>query len=160
LRKQTAAPTIAVRALGYGFGGVRVDGNDVLASYVVMRDAYRRARAGDGPTLVEAITYRRGPHSTADDPTRYRTSDEVSEWEAKDPIARFTRYCDNEGVLSDAFKAEVAEEAKAKRTKLRADIVGAGPLDPKLLFEHVYETPDPVLDRQYKAFKRDYLQEG
>lgn len=160
LRKQTAAPTLAVRALGYGMQGVRVDGNDVLASYVVMRDAYRHARSGEGPVLVEAMTYRRGPHSTADDPTRYRTSDEVSEWELKDPIARFTRYCENEGVLTEDFRNEVLEEAKAKRTKLRADIVGAGPLDPSLLFEHVYSERPPALEKQYEAFRRDYLQEG
>src|SRR5437867_6781407 len=89
LSKQTAAPTISAKALGYGFPGVRVDGNDVLASYVVTREAVRRARRGEGPTLIEAVTYRRGPHSTADDPTRYRTNEELKQWEALDPIARF-----------------------------------------------------------------------
>src|SRR5207237_8981797 len=98
--KRRAAPTSAVKALGYGFPGVRVDGNDVLASYVVSREAARRARRGEGPTLIEAVTYRRGPHSTADDPSRYRTDEELKTWEALDPIARFEKYLDAEGVLS------------------------------------------------------------
>ena len=160
LRKQTAAPTLAVRALGYGMPGVRVDGNDVLASYVVMRDAYARARNGEGPTLVEAMTYRRGPHSTADDPTRYRTKDEVSEWEARCPIMRFTRYLENEGLLDDTFRDEVMTEAKDKRSDLRRRIVGAGPLEPELLFEHVYSKNVPMLRKQYEQFRRDYLQEA
>lgn len=160
LSKQTAAPTLAVRAIGYGFPGVRVDGNDVLATYAVMRRAVDRARAGDGPTLIEAMTYRRGPHSTADDPTRYRSNEELASWEALDPIARFTTYCTNEGILPDSFREEVMAEAKTKRTALRASIVGAGPLDPQLLFKHVYGTPVPALQRQEEQFVRDYLQEG
>lgn len=160
LSKQTAAPTLAVRALGYGMPGVRVDGNDVLASYVVMQEAIRRARSGDGPTLVEAMTYRRGPHSTADDPSRYRTKEEGSEWEAKDPISRFTKYLESEGFLDESFKDEVMSEAKDKRTDLRAKIVGAGPLDPNLLFQHVYSDNVPLLKKQAEQFRRDYLQEG
>lgn len=156
LEKQTAAPTIAVRALGYGMPGWRVDGNDVLASYVVTREAVRRARRGEGPSLIEAVTYRRGPHSTADDPKRYRSDEELKEWEALDPIARFEKYCDAEGVLSDDFKTQCEEQAKEAATALRAAIVGAGPLDATLLFEHVYAERPPTLERQYQRFKRDH----
>ena len=155
LEKQTAAPTLAVRALGYGFPGWRVDGNDVLASYVVGRDAVRRAREGGGPTFIEAVTYRRGPHSTADDPSRYRTEDELKRWEALDPISRFEKYCDAEGVLSADFKQRCDDEAKDAASRLRASIVGAGPLDPTLLFEHVHAERPPTLQRQYEQFQRD-----
>jgi len=156
LSKQTAAPTLAVKALGYGFPGVRVDGNDVLASYAVAKEAFARARRGEGPTLIEAVTYRRGPHSTADDPTRYRTNEELKEWEALDPIARFEKYCETEGALSPEFKEQCEQQGKEAASKLRAAIVGAGPLDAKLLFEHVYAERPPMLERQRQAYIRDY----
>ena len=155
LSKQTASPTIAIKALGYGFPGVRVDGNDVLASYVVTREAVRRARRGEGPTLIEAVTYRRGPHSTADDPTRYRTNEELKQWEALDPIARFEKYLEAEGVLTPEFKEQTDAEGKEAAAKLRREIVGAGPLDPNLLFEHVYAERSPILEAQFEDFKRD-----
>ena len=89
---QMAAPSIAHRAIGYGMPGIRVDGNDVLACYAVIAEAAQRAREGGGPTLIEAITYRMGPHTTSDDPTRYRSQDEVDHWLALDPIARYRTY--------------------------------------------------------------------
>ena len=155
LHKQTAAPTLHVRALGYGMPGWRVDGNDVLASYVVGRDAIAHARAGEGPAFIEAVTYRRGPHSTADDPTRYRTDDELKEWERLDPLARFETYLRTEGVLDDGFVQDCETEGKQKQTDLRAAIVGAGPLEPTLMFDHVYEETPPTLARQRTAFVRD-----
>ncbi|MGZ4190706.1 MAG: pyruvate dehydrogenase (acetyl-transferring) E1 component subunit alpha [Actinomycetota bacterium] len=158
LAKQTAAPTIAVKALGYGFPGVRVDGNDVLASYVVAREAFRRARRGEGPTLIEALTYRRGPHSTADDPKRYRTDEELKHWEALDPITRFETYLVAEGMLAPEFKEQCETEASKAAAKLRQEIVGAGPLDPALLFEHVYSERSQILQREFEDFERD--QEG
>jgi len=148
LEKQTAAPTIAVRALGYGFPGVRVDGNDVLACYAVAKEAVRRAREGNGPTLIEAMTFRRGPHSTADDPTRYRTQGELEHWEALDPIARFTKYLENEDLITDEFKQQVEDEAKELATHIRAEIVGAGPRPSHELFEFVYSEPSEILRRE------------
>jgi pyruvate dehydrogenase E1 component alpha subunit len=148
LSKQTAAPTIAVKALGYGFPGVRVDGNDVLACYVVAQEAVRRAREGLGPTLIEAITFRRGPHSTADDPTRYRTDEELKKWEALDPISRFTKYLENEGIITDEFKQKVEDEGKETATHIRAEIVGAGPRPAHELFEFVYSEPSDILRRE------------
>ena len=90
--RQYAAPTIAHRAIGYGMPGIRVDGNDVLACYAVMAEAAERARAGDGPTLIEAVTYRMEPHTTSDDATRYRSAAELAEWSARDPISRYRTY--------------------------------------------------------------------
>ncbi len=148
LSKQTAAPTIAVKAIGYGFPGVRVDGNDVLACYVVAQEAVRRAREGNGPTLIEAVTFRIGPHSTADDPTRYRTQDEMDHWGALDPIARFTKYLELEGIITDEFKKKVDDEAKELAAHIRAEIVGAGPRPAHELFEFVYSEPSDILRRE------------
>src|SRR2546427_9064495 len=89
LKKQTHSKTIAQKALAYGLPGIQVDGNDVLAVYAASREAVERARAGDGPTLIECVTYSLGVHTTADDPTKYRTAEEVAEWERKDPLTRF-----------------------------------------------------------------------
>ncbi len=155
LHKQTAAPTLHIRALGYGMPGWRVDGNDVLASYVVGRDAIAHARAGNGPAFIEAVTYRRGPHSTADDPTRYRTDEELKEWEGLDPLSRFDTYLRNEEVLDDEFVAACEAEGKEKQAALRSSIVGAGPLEPTLMFDHVYAETPPTLARQRAQFVRD-----
>jgi 2-oxoisovalerate dehydrogenase E1 component alpha subunit len=148
LPRQTAAPTIAVKGLGYGFPGVRVDGNDVLACYAVTKEAVRRARGGEGPTLIEAVTFRMGPHSTADDPTRYRTEEEIRRWEALDPIRRFTAYLEREGILSDAVRQRVEEEARDLAAHIRAGIVGAPPRPAHELFEFVYSEPSEILRRE------------
>ncbi|HEX9696965.1 MAG TPA: pyruvate dehydrogenase (acetyl-transferring) E1 component subunit alpha [Actinomycetota bacterium] len=154
ITKQTAAPTIAAKALGYGFPGVRVDGNDVLACYAVTKEAVRRAREGEGPTLIEAVTFRMGPHSTADDPTRYRSKEEEASWRARDPIDRFTIYAEGEGALTEEFKAQVEEEAKEIARHIRAEIVGAGPGPVDELFENVYSEMPQILEQQYEQFKR------
>ena len=98
LKKQTHSRTIAQKALAYGFPGIQVDGNDLLAVYAATREAVERARAGDGPTLIECVTYRLAMHTTADDPTKYRTSEEVAEWERKDPLTRLTAYMKKKGL--------------------------------------------------------------
>ena len=104
LTRQTRVP-LYQRASGFGFPGVRVDGNDVLATYAVTRAALDNARLGNGPTLIEAYTYRMGAHTTSDDPTRYRVAGEVEEWQAKDPIARVRKLLEREGLADDAFFA-------------------------------------------------------
>jgi pyruvate dehydrogenase E1 component alpha subunit len=154
LAKQTAAPTIAAKALGYGFPGVRVDGNDVLAVYAVTKDAVRRAREGGGPTLIEAVTFRMGPHSTADDPTRYRTEEEMQRWRALDPLHRFTLYLEREGVLGEDWKQKVEAEATEMARHIRAEIVGAGPRPAAELFEWVYSQIPPILRRDRDEFMR------
>ena len=114
IERQTRIP-LYQRALGFGFPGVRVDGNDVLATYAVTKAALQRAREGSGPTLVEAYTYRMGAHTTTDDPTRYRLSDDVEHWKLKDPIARLEVYLKRNGLVDEEFFAGVASRGRRAR---------------------------------------------
>jgi TPP-dependent pyruvate/acetoin dehydrogenase alpha subunit len=136
VERQTAARTLAEKASGYGLPGVRVDGNDVLAVRKVVGDAMDRARAGEGGTLIEALTYRIGPHSTSDDPTVYRSEEEVASWREKDPIRRFAAFLKGRGLLEDPS----AEEAQAKEVVRGAIEAGEGApsVPPASLFEDVY----------------------
>jgi pyruvate dehydrogenase E1 component alpha subunit/2-oxoisovalerate dehydrogenase E1 component alpha subunit len=136
VERQTAARTLAEKASAYGLPGVRVDGNDVLAVRKVVGDAMDRARADEGSTLIEALTYRLGPHSTSDDPTVYRSEEEVAAWRGKDPILRFAAFLKGRGLLEDP----AAEEAGAKEIVRRAveAAEGAPPVPLSSLFEDVY----------------------
>ena len=111
VEKQTAAETIAVKAQAYGFEGVRVDGNDILAVYRTTKEAVDKARRGGGPTLIEAVTYRMGPHSSSDDPKKYRTEQEMEEWQKRDPITRFRRYLEKKQIWNDADEKKAQEDA-------------------------------------------------
>src|SRR5829696_4410291 len=111
LERQTRVP-LYQRAAGFGFPGVRVDGNDVLASYAVTRAALDNARHGQGPTLIEAYTYRMGAHTTSDDPTRYRIASEVEAWQAKDPVLRMKAFLTNQQIADADFFASVDEQAR------------------------------------------------
>ncbi|WP_028648839.1 pyruvate dehydrogenase (acetyl-transferring) E1 component subunit alpha [Nocardiopsis sp. CNT312] len=144
------------RAQGFGFPGVRVDGNDVLACLAVTRAALDHAREGNGPTLVEAFTYRMGAHTTNDDPSRYRSSSELDEWKAKDPILRLRRYLEKEGLADEAFFAAVDAEADRVGASVRTEcrsLPDPGPLE---IFDHVYAEPNVHIDRQRSEFA-DYL---
>ena len=133
-KKQTHSRTIAQKALAYGFPGIQVDGNDILAVYAATQEAVERARAGDGPTLIECVTYRLAMHTTADDPTKYRQPEEVAEWERKDPLTRFTGYLRKKGIAIDGVEAEVdAEISEAVR---RFEAMPSP--DPLTMFDHVY----------------------
>src|ERR1700737_3540321 len=112
LSKQTAG-SIAERAQGYGFPGLRIDGNDVLGVYAAVRSAAERARQGSGPYLIEAMTYRMGPHTTSDDPTRYRANSELEHWSTKDPIPRFGQWLESQGMLDEAGLAAINREGAA-----------------------------------------------
>jgi pyruvate dehydrogenase E1 component alpha subunit len=138
---QTRAPAIAYKGVGYGMPGYRVDGNDVLATYAVSKMAIDRARRGEGPSLIEAVTYRMEAHTTADDPTRYRTSEELAEWQRRDPIARFEAYLQSQGLLDDELRTQIDEEAQGHARKLREEIYDAPAPDPLELFQHVYHDP-------------------
>ena len=118
LAKQMAGP-VYKRAFGFGFPGVQVDGNDVLAVYAVTRAAAERARDGAGPTLIEAITYRLGAHTTTDDPTRYRTSDELDMWKAREPIGRYRAFLERAGLWTEALEGEVQAEADRVAAEVR-----------------------------------------
>ena len=148
LSQQTKAPTIAHKAIGYGMPGYRCDGNDVLGTYAVMRQAVDRARRGEGPALVEAVTYRMEAHTTADDPTRYRTDEELEEWRRRDPIARFESFLEREGLLDDATREGVEREAEALAQRVRGNIQDAPHGDPRELFDHVYHDPPATYDEQ------------
>ena len=118
IERQTRIP-LYQRALGFGFPGVRVDGNDVLATYAVSQAALQRARDGQGPTLVEAYTYRMGAHTTTDDPTRYRLSEDLETWKLKDPIQRVKAYLTRNGLVDADFFDDVDAEAEKLGEHLR-----------------------------------------
>ncbi len=160
LSKQTKAPTIAHKAVGYGMPGFRCDGNDVLASYAVARMAVDRARRGEGPSLIEAMTYRMEAHTTADDPTRYRTPEELEEWKRRDPIARFETFLEKEGLLDDDFRAEIDEEAQGYAARMREEIYDAPHGDPLELFQHVYVEPPPSYEEQKEMLRRELAASG
>ena len=141
LKKQTHSRTIAQKALAYGFPGIQVDGNDVLAVQAASREAVDRARAGDGPTLVECVTYRLGVHTTADDPTKYRSEEEVKAWEQKDPLTRFAAYLEKKNLLERAVEAEIDDEIARGVAAFEA----AGPADPLGMFDHAYAELSPDL---------------
>lgn len=147
---QTRVP-LAQRAAGYGFEGVTVDGNDPLAVYAVTAWAAEQSRTGKGPVLVEADTYRMGAHTTADDPTKYRSGEEEQAFSALDPLARLETYLRSTGVLTDEFAAEVAEGSEALAAETRQAVLGMtaetlGTLDD--MFEHTYAEPHPLIDEE------------
>ncbi|MFX0539160.1 pyruvate dehydrogenase (acetyl-transferring) E1 component subunit alpha [Ornithinimicrobium sp. Y1847] len=148
LAKQTKAPAIAYKGIGYGMRSEQVDGNDPAAVLAVTRAAYGHARSGKGPVLIEAHTYRMEAHTNADDATRYRTPDEVDEWTGQDPIVRLQAYLVARGALDDARIEEVKAEAEALAADLRTRMNADPVVDPMSLFEHVYAEPTPQLREQ------------
>jgi 2-oxoisovalerate dehydrogenase E1 component alpha subunit len=147
LERQTAAP-IWRKAESYGFPGVRVDGNDVLATYRVTRQAAERARAEGIPTLIEAVTYRMGPHSTADDRSRYQPEDEIERWGTLDPLIRYRAFLEAEGIIEQPWLQEVESEGKELAAEVRRGIAGAPPRDIRQMFDWVFSDMPAVLERQ------------
>jgi 2-oxoisovalerate dehydrogenase E1 component alpha subunit len=148
LSKQTRARTLADKGIGYGMPGVLVDGNDAAMVHVAVTEAIERARRGQGPTLIEALTYRIEAHTNADDASRYRDQDEVTSWLARDPIARLQTYLRSQGLLDDAAIAAIADEGEARAARLR-EAMNADPVtDPADLFAHVYTEPTAALRSQ------------
>ncbi|RAG83609.1 pyruvate dehydrogenase (acetyl-transferring) E1 component subunit alpha [Streptacidiphilus pinicola] len=148
LSKQSAAPTLAHKAVGYGISGRLVDGNDAAAVHSVLTEAVEHARSGRGPVLVEAVTYRLEAHTNADDATRYRTSDEVVAWRQRDPLAVLERHLREHDLIDDAGVAAAAEAAEELAAEMRAEFHSEPELDPMSLFEHVYAEPTPQLREQ------------
>lgn len=134
------------RAHGFGFPGVRVDGNDVLAVYEVSKRALENARVGGGPTLIEAYTYRLGAHTTSDDPTRYRIDAEVEVWKHRDPIERVKSLLVREYHVKAAKFDEVNEEAEKMALQLRDDVLAMDRPDPITMFDHAYAAPHPLIE--------------
>jgi pyruvate dehydrogenase E1 component alpha subunit len=150
LKKQTHARTIAQKALAYGFPGIQVDGNDLLAVYAAAREAVARARAGDGPTLIECVTYRLAMHTTADDPSRYRSEEEVRAWERKDPLTRFAAYLEKRALLKSGLEEAIDAEIEAAVERFER----APPPDPLAMFDHAYADLPPHLQRQRDEMAR------
>lgn len=153
VRVQSHLP-LATRGIGFGVPGIQVDGNDVLAVTAATRMALRRAREGSGPTLIEAVTYRMGPHTTSDDPTKYRNAAELDEWRAKDPLARVEKYLESRGALSESEKHRIAALADEVAAQLRAGCLGTVEPTAADMFNHVYAEPHPLVS----AERRDYLE--
>jgi pyruvate dehydrogenase E1 component alpha subunit len=151
IERQSRIP-LYQRALGFGFPGVRVDGNDVLATYAVTQAALQRAREGQGPTFVEAYTYRMGAHTTTDDPTRYRLSDDVERWKLKDPIARVEAYLKRNAMADQEFFDAVSAEADDLGHRLREGCKAMPDPQPLSMFEHVYAEMTDELAAQRDGF--------
>jgi 2-oxoisovalerate dehydrogenase E1 component alpha subunit len=152
--RQSRAP-LYQRSRGFGFPGVRVDGNDVLACYAVTKKALQAARDGQGPTLIEAFTYRMGAHTTTDDPTRYRLASELEAWRLRDPIERVRSYLARTGQANSAFFEEVEAEAKELGVHIRDACRALPDPAPLALFDHVYTSANAILDAEradYQAY--------
>lgn len=145
---------LAQRSRGWGIPSVRIDGNDVLASYATVRLALDHARRGDGPLYIEAMTYRMAAHTTSDDDTRYRSGDELETWRRRDPITRFGAYLKGIDEIDDAFVAGCEEEGKDLALQLHHQIHAMQDPDPLDIFDHVYEEPHPLIDEEREQFLR------
>ncbi|MET7938700.1 pyruvate dehydrogenase (acetyl-transferring) E1 component subunit alpha [Streptomyces sp. NPDC006173] len=155
LAKQTAAPSLAHKAVGYGMPGRLVDGNDALAVHQVLGEAIAHARAGGGPTLVEAVTYRIDAHTNADDATRYRGDSEVETWRGHDPVTLLERELTERGLLDEAALKAVRDDAEVMAADLRERMNQDPVIDPMDLFAHVYARPTPQLLEQQAQLRAE-----
>lgn len=155
IEQQTAAKTLAQKAVAYGFPGIQCDGNDLFAVYATVREAARRARAGEGPTLVEALTYRLGLHTTADDPTRYEPREMHDEWVDRDPLLRMQRYLLARGAVDAAALDRMEEEVRDELRVAWEEAQKEPPPDPAHFFGQVHATRSPRLQRQLERFEKD-----
>jgi pyruvate dehydrogenase E1 component alpha subunit len=146
--RQTAAPTIAQKAIAYGFKGIQVDGNDLLALYAAGKEAVDWARAGKGPTLIESYTYRRGDHTTSDDASRYRTTEEIEEWERKDPLLKFKTYLEKKGIWNDEKESEAWKTAREKVEEAVRKAEAYPRPDVEEIFRHTYTQMPACLKEQ------------
>ncbi len=136
--RQTAAGTLAQKAVAFGIPGIQVDGNDVFAVYAACDEAFERARSGEGPTLIEAVTYRLGDHTTADDAGRYRDPEEVARWRERDPVVRLRRFMEGRGMWDEAREAALLEEIAAEVDACVERLEAMPPQPPSAIFEHMY----------------------
>ncbi|GAA3054789.1 pyruvate dehydrogenase (acetyl-transferring) E1 component subunit alpha [Streptomyces olivoverticillatus] len=160
--RQTRVP-LYQRAQGYGFPGVRVDGNDVLAVLAVTKAALERARSGEGPMLIEAFTYRMGAHTTSDDPTKYRRDEERELWEAKDPILRLRAHLEREGHADEAFFTALEEEADALAKRVRDAVRTMPDPDDMAIFDNIYADGHALVDEeraQFAAYQASFAEES
>jgi len=151
--RQTASETIAQKATAYGFEGIQVDGNDVFAVYKVTKDALNKARDGKGATLIECYTYRIGAHTTADDPTRYRSAEEVEYWKKRDPIDRLRKFMIKKKIWSDSDEQKLLEEVEKKVNEAVKKAEAVEEPKPEDMFNYVYDKPTEQLRQQMQELK-------
>jgi pyruvate dehydrogenase E1 component alpha subunit len=149
---QTAAKTLAQKAMAYGFSGIQVDGNDLFAVYAATSEAREKAISGGGPTMIEAVTYRFGPHTTADDPTKYRADEELEEWKPLDPLLRVQKYLEGKGIWSKDWEAGVKEEAEKSISEAVQDAEGVAEAKPEEFFQYTFAEMTPNLKEQMDDF--------
>ena len=149
---QTAAKTLGQKAMAYGFSGIQVDGNDLFAVYAATREAREKAISGGGPTMIEAVTYRFGPHTTADDPTKYRSDKELEEWKPLDPLLRLQRYLQGKGLWGEDWEAGVKEEAEKSINEALQEAEGVPEPKPEEFFQYAFAEMTPNLKEQMDDF--------
>jgi len=157
IEKQMASETISQKADAYGMKGIRVDGNDVLAVYLATKEAIQRARKGEGPTLIEAVTYRQGPHSTADDPTKYRNADVVNWWSNdKDPLKRFELFLEKRGLWTPSKKEKLSSDIEEEMNIAIEEAEGIDFLPTHTALDFVYDLPHQLLNEQKNELKNRF----
>jgi len=155
---QSAAETLAQKAGSYGIPGIQVDGNDVLAMYAATKEAVERARKGEGVSLIEAVTYRLGPHTTSDDPSLYRSEEEVNEWRERDPIPRFKKYLTNKKLWNKDKEEKLQEETKKFVADTFKEVEKSELASVDEVYDHTYETLPPYLKKQKETYLK-YLED-
>ena len=156
---QTMSKNLALKAVAYGMPGILVDGNDIFAVYAATKEAIERARNGEGPTLIEAYTYRLGAHTTSDDPTKYRENEEVEKWKPKDPILRFKLYLKNKGIITDEWEEKTLGELEKEVMSTFESIENNSDTEIDDIFKYHYETMPPQLEEQLNEYK-SFLEGG
>ena len=151
LKRQTAAQTLAQKAIAYGFPGIQVDGNDVFAVYQATHEALERARAGGGPTFIEAVTYRIGDHTTADDASRYRNKETVEQWKKKDPIDRLIHYMISQGLWDETYGQQTVANARARVEAAVEELQAVAPPQPKDMFRFIFQEMTEELREQMET---------
>ena len=158
-KMQTISKTLAQKAIAYGMPGIQVDGNDIFAMYSATKEAIDRARRGEGPTLIEAYTYRLGAHTTSDDPTKYREELEVDEWKVKDPIARFRTYLTNKGILTEEWEEETKKDLEKEVMSTFESIENKSDTEIDDIFKYHYAEMPAQLEEQLNEYK-SFLEGG
>jgi len=151
--RQTASKTIAQKAIAYGFDGIQVDGNDLFAVMAATREAVEKARSGKGPTLIEGVTFRFGPHTTADDPTKYRTDEEIEPWKPLDPMLRLRLYLKGKGLWNDEVEGRMTETAQKEIDQAVKDAEAVPPPAVEEIFKYVFAEMTPQLKEQLEYLK-------
>jgi len=158
--KQTNSKTLAQKAIAYDIPGIQVDGNDALAMYKATKEALDRAHAGEGPTLIEAVTYRLMMHTTADDPTKYRTDEEVNEWRNLEPLTRFQKYLEKKGIWNAEKQTALDTEIKKEIDDSIKEFESIKDLKPDAPFDYVFGTPHAEIEEQRQAFLENLRKEA